>query len=510
VQTADSRTLTGRPSIDRRSTISVLQFCAFGVVFVLLATANGAGYRYGVSDQAFYIPVVTRALEPAAFPRDAALIDAQGRLMLADELLALIVRTSGLSLEVLFFAAYLLSLALMWSGLAAIGTRVYTSTWGTLALGAAFTLRHRISRTSANSFEPYFHPRMLAFAICLFAVAALLRRRFGVAIVLVGISAVVHVTTALWFSLLIGVAMAVLDVRFRRLAFVGAGVGVLLAGWLFTAGPLRTHMDDVWLQAVASKDSLFATDWPVWAWVANLALLGLLWWAHTRRRARGDATSEDTGLVWGATALVAFFLITLPMVHAHVAFLVQLQISRVFWLVDAVATIYLLSLVRSERAMRLTAAVLIAVAIARGGYVMLVERSDRGLFALHLPESPWMDAMRWLAAAPLDTHVLADPGHSWKYGTSVRVAARRDVVLEEVKDSAIAIYSRDVAVRVVERGAAVGDFAALTAERARQLAAQYDVNYLVTEAELPLPIAYRNDRFRIYALKASGDAVTRP
>ena len=25
-------------------------------LFVLLATANGAGYRYGVSDQAFYIP----------------------------------------------------------------------------------------------------------------------------------------------------------------------------------------------------------------------------------------------------------------------------------------------------------------------------------------------------------------------------------------------------------------------------------------------------------------------
>ena len=54
--------------------------------FVVLATANAAMYRYGVSDQAFYIPVVARALDPAAFPRDAALIDAQGRLMLADYL----------------------------------------------------------------------------------------------------------------------------------------------------------------------------------------------------------------------------------------------------------------------------------------------------------------------------------------------------------------------------------------------------------------------------------------
>ena len=55
--------------------------------------------------------------------------------------------------------------------------------------------------------------------------------------------------------------------------------------------------------------------------------------------------------------------------------------------------------------------------------------------------------------------MLADPGHAWKYGTSVRVSAARDVFLEEVKDSALAIYSRDVASRVVERTAAIGDFA---------------------------------------------------
>src|SRR5262245_55493474 len=193
--------------MNQRSAISLLQLSVLGIAFALLATANGAGYRYGVSDQAFYIPVVTRAIEPSAFPRDAALIDAQGRLMLADELLAAIVRTTGLSLDSLFFAAYVLSLALLWSALAAIGARIYTSAGGTIALGAAFTLRHRIPRTSANSFEPYFHPRMLAFAIGLLAVAALLRRRYLVAVALVAIGAVVHVTTALWFSLLIGVAL---------------------------------------------------------------------------------------------------------------------------------------------------------------------------------------------------------------------------------------------------------------------------------------------------------------
>lgn len=109
--------------------------------------------------------------------------------------------------------------------------------------------------------------------------------------------------------------------------------------------------------------------------------------------------------------------------------------------------------------------------------------------------------MAWLRRQPRDTHVLADPGHGWKYGTSVRVSAERDVLLEEVKDSALAIYSREVAVRVVDRTQSVGDFASLTAEHARELARRYDLDFLVTESDLALPLAYSNAQFRIYSLR---------
>ena len=200
---------------------------------------------------------------------------------------------------------------------------------------------------------------------------------------------------------------------------------------------------------------------------------------------------------------MALFIVTLPAVAARVAFPVQLQISRVFWLVDALATIYLLSLLVDRRVARAVAIALMIVSVSRGAYIMLVERPDRSLFSMRLAESPWEDAMRWLSRQPVATHVLADPGHSWKYGTSVRVSATRDVFLEDVKDSAIAIYSRDVAHRVVERAAALGDFTKMTPDRAHALAAKYDLNYLVTEGRVDLPVAYENTRFRIYSLKSS-------
>jgi hypothetical protein len=268
----------------------------------------------------------------------------------------------------------------------------------------------------------------------------------------------------------------------------------------------------LWLQAVATKDSLFASQWPVSAWIANLGLLGALWAAHTYRRRHRAAASEEQALVWGATALVALFLVTLPFVSAGVAFFVQLQIPRVFWLVDAVATLVVVGAIarpweRATQTAVLLAIVLGLVAVGRGLFVMLVERPERSLFAVHLPADQWQDAMAWVAREDRAAHVLADPGHAWKFGTSVRVSGGRDVLIEEVKDSALAIYSRDVAARVVERTEAVGDFSTLTSERARVLAMRYDLDYLVTVAEMPmLRQVYQNPLFRVYSLT---DAVSR-
>ena len=135
---------------------------------------------------------------------------------------------------------------------------------------------------------------------------------------------------------------------------------------------------------------------------------------------------------------------------------------------------------------------------------MLQEHAERALVQFSLPDSRWLDAMRWIARQRIDAYVLADPGHAFKYGASVRVAARRDVLLEDDKDSAIALYNRAIAVEVVERRRALVNFESLTVDGARALTARYGLTFLVTEAALDLPEVYHNDQFRIYALKPPG------
>jgi len=132
---------------------------------------------------------------------------------------------------------------------------------------------------------------------------------------------------------------------------------------------------------------------------------------------------------------------------------------------------------------------------------MWAEHPGRPVVEAGLPQGDWQDAMEWLRRQPASTHVLADPSHAWRHATSVRVAAGRDVYLEEVKDAAMAMYSRRVAMRVAERIGAAGDFNGLTPASARALADRFALDVLVTERTFDLPLAYRNARFSIYRLK---------
>ena len=83
-------------------------------LFIALATLNAGGYRYGASDQAFYVPAVQHHLDPSLFPRDWPMLAAQDRLNAFTPLAASMARLTGTSVPALFFSLYL-------AGLAALG-----------------------------------------------------------------------------------------------------------------------------------------------------------------------------------------------------------------------------------------------------------------------------------------------------------------------------------------------------------------------------------------------------
>lgn len=518
-------------------------------MFALLATLNTAGYRYGASDQAFYIPAVLQQLDSSLFPRDVALIVSQGRLSVFEELFAGLVRLTGWSLPTWFAIGYAAALLLLFAALVRLGNYFYSSAWSTAALVFACALRHRITKTGVNTLEGYFQPRILTFALGLLAIDAVLRKRPALAAALLLVGGVLHTTTALWFSVWVGVALAVEDARLRKPIIALGVVGAVGALALFATGALSlTPMDGPWLQAFAGKDYIFPTQWALDTWLLNLLLPAIVLGVFLWRRRAGLLRPRETGLVCGCLALIAIFLLALPLIAARSAFVTQLQVSRLFWMSDLLATIYVVWLATEAgargaavastvgragaaadtadgattaplsafagpfgRRAAIVALLLGLVALGRGWYVLFVEHPGRPLAEIGFPADEWTDASRWLRThTPKDAQLLADPGHAWRYGLSLRVSAERDVLLEEVKDSAIALYGRPIATRVTERTAALGDFPALTADGVRALASRYDLDYLVTERPLPLPEVYRNSRFHVYRLDAGQHAGPAP
>ena len=491
--------------------LRVLSLAAASLVFGVLATANSAGYRYGISDQSFYIPAFEHKIDPALFPRDGALIDSQSKLTVADEIVGGLSGATGIPLPALFLAGYVLTVVLFVVAVGTIGGAMYSSIWTSAVLALALTLRHRIAKTGVNTFEGYFHPRVLTFAIGLIAVGALLRARPRLAVTLAGVGILVHPTTGMWFALWVGVALAV-STRLNRQALAAGAVLAGLAAVSFVVwGPLRgalTLMDPAWMAVLSERDYLYPTDWAAGTWAVNAIAPVVVALMFVWRRRLGLAGRAEAGVVLGAAALLVAFTASLPFIAARVALAVQLQTSRVLWQIEAVAIVYLVwalceapwGNVAPRRRQLAAAAMLAVLSTVRGAYILRVEH-DHALVRAGLPQTAWQRAADWIRGhTPADTHVLADPDHAHRYGVSFRIAGQRDVFLERAKDAAIAIYSRSLAMQIAERREALGDFYDLTPTELAALDRRYDLDYVITEQRLPLPLARSEGVLHIYRL----------
>jgi hypothetical protein len=265
-------------------------------------------------------------------------------------------------------------------------------------------------------------------------------------------------------------------------------------------------MDPEWLGALADKTYLFPLAWSPLSWAINVGYVVAIVFAFRRRAAAGLALPRERALAVGCLSLAVVFGVALIFNVARVALAIQLQPARVFWMLDFLAVVYGVWLLAegtspSPRRARAAFAVLLFVSIVRGGYVMRVSFPDRPLAQLTLADDDWGRAMRWARGTAIDSGWLASPMHASEYGTSLRLAAGRDVFVEALKDQALGMYDRRIAIRTRDRLAEFDDRDTLTTARARELAAAYALDYYVTHHIHDLPIVYQAGELRVYRLR---------
>ncbi len=405
-----------------------------------------------------------------------------------------------------------------------IGLSLYRDRWTAVALLAAMTLRHAIARSGTNTLEGYLQPRLIAYALGALAIAAFLRGRLLATAAVLILAFALHPTTALWFAVWLAVAAAIARPGLRK----GLGLVALAAAagavWAVTAGPLAgrlTVMDPEWQRLLAPKDYLFPLEWPFYAWALNLGYLAAIVWLYRLRARAGQVEPAERALTLGSFSLAAVFAVALVLQAAKITLAFQLQPARVFWMFDFLAIIYAvwavcegnlfaprasgvktdkgLAAVTGRRRALVATLIILCLSAARGVYVLAEAR--RPLLQVSIPDDDWGRVMAWARTTDKKAGWLADPMHAVLYGTSVRVAGERDVLVEAVKDAAIGMYDRQVAIRTNERLEAVPDFSRLAPADARALAAVYDLDFLVTEQALELPLAFESGNLRVYRLK---------
>ena len=269
----------------RRKDFAILAALAVGAMLIL-------GYHPGLEDDAFYLAAIRKQLNPALFPHDSDFFRLQFQATVFDKLIAWSVRLTHIPLEWVAllwqFAAVFLTL---WAA-ARIARRCFPenhASWAAVALPAA-VLTIPVSGTGIALMDQYLHPRALATAAILCAVAMTLERRFRIAVCLLAVAASLHVIMAAFgVSLCLFLAFPRREVR---------GVAMLLPlGWIFDPAT------DAWKKASSTRTFYFLANWKWYEWLGILAPVLLLWLFHLIARRNGSPA-----LAWFARRLVWFSL----------------------------------------------------------------------------------------------------------------------------------------------------------------------------------------------------------
>ncbi len=412
------------------------------------------GYHPGFEDDGIYLAAVKADLNPALFPHDSEFFRLQMQASIFDGGMAHFVRWTGISVawaELLWQFVALFFILWACRRIAALIFEDTRAEWAAVAMVAAmFTLP--VAGTALNIADQHLHPRNLATALVLIAVAWILDNRRWQAVPVLLLAFALHpIMAALGMSFCVFLGLALLEpAPFRLRAAEGSLAAAAPLGWLFAP----TNPD--WRLALASKSYYSIYRWVWYEWLGALAPLFLFWllWHLTQHQGRAGRN-----------------LVQYPFQGRLPRFALAVFAYGVFQQVVAMALLTPDSLVRLTplQPMRYLQLVYIFMALAAGGLLgrfvlkthilrwalyllvfnggmFLVQREliDDGAH-LELPfaatANPWLRSFDWIrrntpadAYFALDPRYLAAPGEGFH---GFRALAERSVMSDGIKDTAV-------------------------------------------------------------------------
>jgi hypothetical protein len=430
--------------------------------FTLLGFAV-MGYHPGAEDDGVYLAAVKADLNPALFPHDADFFRVQLQATLFDRWMAGFVRSTGMPVAWAELLWHVLSLFFILWACIRIARALFpepTAQWTAVALVAAmFTLP--VAGTALTLVDQYLHPRALATALILIAVAQILAGRRWVAMPLLLVAFLLHPIMAAFgasFCFLLTVTTA--EPRHRWFALMSRGMrrGMRRAEVPVSAAtvPLAWVFESpnpAWRHALDAKDYLHLSRWAWYEWLGALAPIFLFWLLWRVAQRLNDKVVARFALAVFAYGVFQFAFALIVFANPSLVRLMPMQPMRFLHLV------YFFLILSGGG---LLGKYLLKANLRRWALFLLVINlgmfyAQRQLFSgnshLELPgqptANPWLQAFNWIRQnTPAGAYFAVGPAYMSQPGEdflSFRALAERSMLADAHKDTALATQVPELA-----------------------------------------------------------------
>ncbi len=445
------------------------------------------GYHPGLEDDAVYLAAIKHRLHPGLFPFDSSFFEMQMQATIFPDWMAGFVRLTGVGVAWASLVWQFASIfTVLWS-CHRIARRLFheaPAQWAAVAMvSAMFTLP--VAGTALLVMDQHLHPRNLAAALIVTAVAELLSGRRWVAVVLLAAALPMHpIMGAFGISFAVILSLTPDKVGERRPPSSALAAAALVPlSWAFEpASP-------VWHSALDTKSYMSIDRWHWYEWLGAVAPLLLFWALGRWRRRQNDqpmARFAAAVFVYGVVQQAVALVMQTPPGWVRLTSLQPMRYLELVYLFMALAGGGLLGRYLLKRSWWRWA---IFLAASYGG-MMAVQCAEYAA-SPHIEwpgqrhTNPWLEAFDWVREnSPLDAYFALDPYYLEASGEDFhgfRALAERSQLADAVKDAAMVIEVPELGAAWDRDQSALAEWNRFGAEDFKRLRRDFGVTWVIVD-----------------------------
>ena len=454
------------------------------------------GYHPGAEDDGVYLSAIKHDLNPALYPHDSDFFTLQLQATVFDKLIAGTIRLSHLPLSVVVLAWHFLVVFLILWGCWKISSHCFPewpARWAAVCTVAAL-LTLPVAGTALYLVDQNLHPRALATATILAAIAAAIERRFWLVAIFLAAACAIHPIMAS-FGISYCIFLLWKPAGQPQISLTAGALAIPLS-WIFEP------TSPAWQQAAHKRDYFYLSAWHWYEWIGVFAPLLLLWWfSHLARRGALPVLARLSSrlLLYGIFQLVVALIILLPPQFDR---LKPFQPMRYLHLLYLLMFLFAGGLV-GQRFLRASWVRWAALFVPLCAGMFLAQRatfpaSDHIDWPGATPRNQWLQAFLWIRQnTPQDSLFALGPNYLQRPGEdaySFRAWAERSVLADIGKDASVATQVPRLAPRWQQEVQAQTGWEHFQQSDFEALRSHYGVTWVIVERphDPGLPCPYEN------------------